>query len=371
MAVGHSLTAVWQYDDSASAFQDNSIEAQSDGGTAFELLGEAADKHYFGFSRRTDALMFVLGTSGSYGAHTWEYGASASSWVEFVPTIEYRLFDKDRGYMRWDVNGSALDTAWASFALTTDNPHSSVSSVPDSVSRYWVRVGAASVASIALVESVMCRPYASYASAVDVQGQLQLTSAFTSSTTPSLFTVEDFLRGAEDNLVYQMGKSWRVEFVEDENIAFKMYGMKTRYEPVITTYELAVWNGGSHDPKSEGRDQDFLIDQETGMIYVATVFLDAMPPNFRRSYTLRREQGSFKRAVRLNYSWGYDQRKHPLGQHVRRIVSKQACIDIVTDLDFSPLIPLGLDTVNLQQKIDNWTRDVEEFKETYAKLRAF
>ncbi len=369
MAIGHPLTAVWQWDSSAGAFADNTVEAQIEEGTAFELLGEAADFHYFGFSRRHDALMFVLTASASLGVLTWEYGASKTSWIRFVPVKTYRLFDQTKGYMRWDPNGSTIDTAWATFAFDSSNPHASAP--PDSTSRYWIRVSAASVTSAGSVDTVLCRPYASYASAVDVQDQLQLTSAFSSSTTPSLFTVEDFLRGAEDSLVYQMGKSWRVEFVEDENIAFKMYGMKTRYEPVITTYELAVWNGGSHDPKVEGRDQDFLIDQETGMLYVATVFLDAMPPNFRRSYTLRREQGSFKRAVRMNYSWGYDQRKHPLGQHVKRICVKQAAIDLLTNTDFSSLIPLGLDTVNLQQKIDNFQRDVDEFKETYAKLRAF
>ncbi|KKN86832.1 hypothetical protein LCGC14_0263910 [marine sediment metagenome] len=368
MPIGVPLTAVWLYDDSASDFTDNTIEAQSDGGTTFELLGETADKRYFGFSRRIDALMFVLNSSGSYGALTWDYGATADSWIQFVPTRTYRLFDNTSGYMLWDVNGSTIDTAWASFALTTSSPHTA-SSVPDSTARYWVRVGAASVATAATVESVLCRPYASYASAADVQNQLQLTTAFSSSTTPSLFTVEDYLRGAEDNLVYLMGKSWRVEFIENEAIQFKMYGMKTRYEPIIDMYELAVWNGGSFDVKTDGRDKDFLIDNEMGMLYVATVFLDAMPPNFRRSYTLRREQGSFKRAVRVNYSWGYDQRKHPLGQHVRRIVAKQACIDIVTDLDFAPLIPLGLDTVDLQTKVDNWSRDVTEFKDTYRKLR--
>lgn len=369
MATGHPLTAVWEWDNSANVFVDNTVEAQIEGGTTFELLGEAADFHYFGFSRRIDALMFVLDSAASLGALTWAYGASATSWIRFVPVKTYRLFDQTQGYMLWDVNGSTIDAAWATFAFDATDPHGVAP--PDLVSRYWIRVSAASVVSAGSVDTVMCRPYASYASAVDVQDQLQLTSAFTSTTTPSLFTVEDFLRGVEDNLVYQMGKSWRVEFIADEDIAFKMYGMKTRYEPVITTYELAVWNGGSHDPKVEGRDGDFLIDEVTGMIYVATIFLDAMPPNFRRSYTVRREQGSFKRAVRMNYSWGYDQRTHPLGQHVKRIVVKQACIDIVTDMDFSSLIPLGLDTVNLQQKIDNWTRDVDEFKETYAKLRAF
>ncbi len=73
--------------------------------------------------------------------------------------------------------------------------------------------------------------------------------------------------------------------------------------------------------------------------------------------------------MQVNYSWGRDIRKDKLGVQIGRIAVKQACIDLVTDLDFSVLIPLGLDTVSLQQKIDNWSADVEKFLDLYAKLR--
>ena len=214
MPVGFPLTATWQYDDSASAYVNNTREAALDAGTAFELLGEAADYHYFGFSRRTDALLFALSTVGSYGALTWEYGATISSWVEFIPVQAFNL-NAVNGYMLWNPPIDADETAWTSFALTTDNPHSSVSSVPDSTARYWVRVTAASVTTITTCNSVVCRPYVSYASPANVQSQLQLRTAFSSSTTPTLFTVEDYIRGAEDELIRIMKRSWRPEFVEE------------------------------------------------------------------------------------------------------------------------------------------------------------
>ena len=170
-------------------------------------------------------------------------------------------------------------------------------------------------------------------------------------------------------MIRQTGKSWRPEFVEDEQVNFRQYGMKLRREDIIHIYELAVWDGSSYDPKTEGRDEDFFVEPLTGIIYVATIFLDAMPPTMRRSYTARREQGAFKRAVKVNYSWGKDIRYDQFGIEVGRIAVKQACIDLVTDLDFAPLIPLGLDSIGLQDKVNNWQTDVDKFMDTYSKIR--
>ena len=365
MPNGIPLTAVWLFDSSASAYVNNTFEAALDDGTAFELLGDSSDFHYFGFSRRVDALIFAM-TAGSYGALTWAYGASASSWIRFVPVQAFN-FDKSTGYMLWEPNLGAEETAWVAFAFTGSNPHGQTP--PDTaVSRYWIRVSAASVSTPATIDSVVSRPYVTYATAVDVASQLQLRTAFSSSTVPSLFQVEDLIRSAEDNLVYQMQRSWRPEFIVDELMDFKPFGMKLRYEDIVTIYELAVWDGSSFDVKVVGRDQDWHFEPVTGMIYIATIFLDAMPPQMRRSYSIRRGQGAFKRAVRLNYSYGRDIRRDPLGRTLRQIATKQACIDIVTNMDFAPLIPLGLDTVNLQTKIDNWQTDVTDFIDRYTKL---
>lgn len=369
MPVGQPLTAVWRFDSAGADYVDNTIEAQSAGGTAFALLSVSGDYCYFGFSRRFDALMWAQSAAGSYGALTWEYGATASSWLTFVPTRDGG-FSSTKEYMRWDPRGSTIDTAWAAFAITTSTPDTA-SSVPDSTERFWIRVSAASVTTVATMNHVVCRPYVTYATPVDVQKQLQLSTPFSSSSTPDLFTIEDFIRGAEDQLIYQSGHSWRTEFIEDELINFNQYGMKLRREDVQDIYELAVWDGSNFDAKVEGRDQDFHVESTTGMIYVATIFLDAIPPNFRRSYSSRRDQGAFKRAVRVNYSWGLDFRKDQFSVQVGRIAVKQACIDMVTDLDFAPLIPLGLDVVTLQQKVDNWTKDVQDFLATYSKLRLY
>ena len=369
MPVGTPLTAVWQYDAGTTEFVDNTVEAALDDGTTFALLGATGDFCYFGFSRRHDALVFAQQTSGAYGALTWEYGATTSSWIRFVPVFPFNL-DVTNGYMLWDPRGED-ETAWALLTFTTSAPHS-VSSVPDSTARYYIRVSSqASVTSISAVNSVVCRPYVTYATASDVQRQLQLSSAFSSSTLPTLFTIEEYLRGAEDELVYMMGESWRLEFEENELIDFLQYGMKTRREPIIKMLELAVFDGSNFVAKVEGRSEDFHIEPRTGMIYVATIFLDAVPPTFRRSFSARRDQGAFKRAVRVRYIHGHDFRRHPFSKKLGRIVTYKACADFVSNEDFAPLIPLGLDTITLQAKYDNWMKDYNEFIETYPKLKLY
>lgn len=367
MPIGIPLTAVWLYDDSAAAYVNDTIEAQTDGGTAFELMAETADYMYFGFSRRIDALMYVLAISGTYGALTWSYGASISSWPQFVP-LDDGEFEASPQFMLWDHRGSTIDAAWTSFALTTAAPHT-VGSVPDSTARFWIRVTAASITTAATADSIVCRPYVTYATPADVQAQLQLSTAFSASSNPSLFTIEDMIRGVEDHLVYTMGESWRVEFESDEDLNFGQYGMKMRYQPIITPYSLSVWNGSQYDVKVEGREKDFFVDLRLGFVYLSTIFLDAVPPQMRRSYSARRDQGAFKRAVRVTYSHGHDIRRHKLAVKLRRIATYKACMDVVTDLDWAPLIPLGLDTINLQTKYENWSKEYDAFLAQFAKTR--
>ncbi len=369
--VGQPLTAVWEYDNSATAFVDNTAEAALPNGTDFELLGQTSDFHYFGFARRHDALAFVASGPGGYGTLTWEYGASTSSWIRFVPAYDDE-FEETRGYMVWDIRGTTLESDWVPITLTTSSPHS-VSSVPDSVTRFYIRVSSpSSVATAAAMTTIVCRAYCTYGTALDVQRQLQLRNGFSTTSTPSISTVEDFIRGAEDRMIYDMGESWRLEFISEEFLNFKQYGMKARYQPIIELYDLSVFEGNNtFTSKNVGRGQDYHFEPRTGMVYLSTIFLDALPPTFRRSYTARREQGAFKRPVRVRYSHGHDIRLHPLGHAIGRIAVKQACIDIVTDQDFAPLIPLGIDTVGLSEKIEMWQEQVQEFLDKFTKIKVF
>ena len=368
--IGQPLGAVWEFNASSSVYVNNTFEAALEDGTNFELIATDCDYTYFGFSRRFDALIWVAGTVGVYATLTWEYGITNSSWVRFVPTFDDE-FETAQGYMLWDVKGATLEADWVSFALTVSDPHV-VASVPDGTARFWLRVSSPiSVSNRALMNTVVCRGYVSYATALDVQKQLQFRNAFTATSTPTLSTVEDFIRGTEDRMIYDMGESWRPEFIREEFLNFKQYGMKTRYQPIQVIYDVAVYTGSDFESKTTGRNQDYHVDDRTGMIFLSTIFLDAMPPTFRRSYTVRREQGAFKRPVRIRYTHGHDIRSHTLGHHVGRIAVKQACIDLLTDQDFSPLMPVGQDNVSMQQKIDNWQNDVTEFLDKFSKFKVF
>lgn len=376
--VGQPLTAVWMFDESKTEYNGNTVEAALAGGTAFTLLGNIQDYTYFGFSRRFDALAFVMGTSLKGGTLTWEYGAGLESWIRFIPVYD-DAFAIINGYMLWDIHGSTIESDWISFAFTNLLPHA-VPCTPDSgtlntgtnVARFWIRVSSqASVTGAGTVKSVVCRPYVTYATALDVSNQLQLRNTFSTTSIPSISTVEDYIRGAEDMMVQTMGEAWRLEFIEEELLNFKQYGMKTRYQPIVNMYDLAVYSGSKFDTKTVGRGQDYHFEARTGMLYLSTIFLDAMPPTFRRSYTARREYGAFKRPVQIRYSHGHDIRSHQLGQQVKRIATKQAAIDVVSNQDFSPLIPLGLDTVSLQAKIDNWAGDIKEFLDQFSKIKVF
>jgi hypothetical protein len=322
--VGQPLTACWMFDESKSEYNGNTAEAALAGGTAFTLLGNVNDYLYLGFSRRFDAIAFVMAGAASMGTLVWEYGVSTTSWIRFIPVYD-DAFGVNSGYMLWDIHGSTIENAWTQFAFTNLLPHP-VACTPDTgvlntgtnVSRFWIRVSSpTSIGTVGTVNSIVCRPYVTYATPTDVSNQLQLRNTFSITSVPTISTIEDYIRGVEDMMVQTMGEAWRLEFIEEELLNFKQYGMKTRYQPIVNLYRLQVFNGSDFDTKTVGRTQDYHFDARTGMIRLSTIFLDAMPPTFRRSYTARREMGAFNRPVRIKYSHGHDIRSHQLGQQVK------------------------------------------------------
>lgn len=363
MPIGTPLTACWLWDNSAGAYVDNTVEAQSDGGTAFAAMEQAADRLYFGFARRFEALMFALSVTGSYTGAIWEYGTAPTTWVQFVPVRDYS-FGVTSDYMLWDFAGSTVDSAWVSHNLTG----SEAAAPPDTTARYWVRVCITTTTTVATVNSIVCKPYTTYATVADVSNKLQLPTPISATTTPTDLTVEDYIRGAEDEMDYQLGQSWRVNFIEEELRQFNQYGMILRNRPVIDLYEVAIFDGNSFDVKTQGRNEEWHIDRFNGIVHISTIWLAAIPPTFSRRYTRRREQGSFAVPVRARYSWGHDFRRHRFAHQINRVAAMKACIELVSSMDFAPLVQLGLDNISLQVKLDNWQTIYQEFIERFSKL---
>ena len=223
----------------------------------------------------------------------------------------------------------------------------------------------------ATINALSVRPYAYAASPKDVREQLQLEDDYDDETTPTDHTIERYLRGAEDGIYHITYHYFRPEFVEDERLNFEAYGMALRHQPILDILDLSVFNGNNYETKIEGRNRDWHYEPHTGMIHISTLFLDVIPPILRRGYSERRNQGAYKRAVRVRYIHGHDANTDPHSVEVGRIVTKQACIDIVSSQDFQRLLPQGLDRVTLQEKIRFWKEEVDAFTDRYAKLRLY
>ena len=223
----------------------------------------------------------------------------------------------------------------------------------------------------ALLKAVSIRPYAYIASPNDVKAQLQLGDMMDEDLVPTDSTIERFIRGAEDAIYSITYHYFRPEFVEDELFNFKAYGMALRHRPVLDVLRLEIHNGSGWEQKIEGKTQDWHYEPYTGMLYVSTLFMDVVPPILRRGYSERRNQGSFKRGVRARYIHGHDASVDDFSVAVRRVVTKQACLDMLINQDFQLLLPQGLDRVTLEQKIKIWQEEIDAFKDRYAKLVMF
>ena len=282
-------------------------------------------------------------------------------------------------YMRWDANHPAFD-AWRKVAITDI----------DGVRRYWARISGTPIrGNSTRLTALTIRPFASIATAEDVREQLQFREKFpddaefdanmqynfpdnsNGQTFPlTEKIVERYIRGAEDSIYFITGQYYRPEFQEYELLDFRAYGMALRHRPVLHVYDLAVHNGNDWETKEEGKNHDWHMEYELGMIYISTLFMDVVPPILRRGYSERRNQGSFKRGVRVSYVHGHDTTDR-MAMEVNRIVTKQACIDIISNNDFAWLMPQSLDRVSLERKVQLWREEIEEFKSRYAKLFLF
>ena len=293
-------------------------------------------------------------------------------------------------YVRWDANHPAFD-AWRKMAFTNSLPHAitDINTDADTVKRYWVRVnGTPMNGNNTVLTALTIRPFASIATAEDVREQLQFREKFpddaefdgnqynfpdnsNGQTFPlTEKIVERYIRGAEDSIYFITGQYYRPEFQEYELLDFRAYGMALRHRPVLHVYDLAVHNGNDWETKEEGKNHDWHMEYELGMIYISTLFMDVVPPILRRGYSERRNQGSFKRGVRVSYVHGHDTTDR-MAMEVNRIVTKQACIDIISNNDFAWLMPQSLDRVSLERKVQLWREEIEEFKSRYAKLFLF
>ena len=246
------------------------------------------------------------------------------------------------------------------------------STVNSVANKYWVRVSsAASVTLAPTLYRIQMRPLAAYCSTQDVFELLQLkniwsTSSstvtdFSATTTPSKQQVETYIEAAQAMIDYKTRKSWRPNYVVDEYHDFNINGFKLlKYHP-YNIISLQIWNGANWEDKSAGRKSDYLVVPEYGMIHFSRFFL--LPARFA-SYNApvwRWGGGEFNVPVRVSYLAGHDVRTDIReGGLVFDAARKQAAIEVLRTSDFGQVAVSGMDRVQMAQKVDGWTSEVNE-----------
>ncbi|MGA8903704.1 MAG: hypothetical protein WB661_01705 [Candidatus Bathyarchaeia archaeon] len=114
---------------------DYTAESQSTLGTPFTLLGATTDYGYFGHREKCNQLAFVLAVIGTYGALTWEYSQGNGAWATLTVT------DRTSGLHQ---NGAVTFTPPSDWKQDTVN----------GVTKFWVRVHAASITTPATIYNI-------------------------------------------------------------------------------------------------------------------------------------------------------------------------------------------------------------------------
>ena len=353
--------------DGSSTYTDVTLEAQSPAGTAFAVLNTSAYYLYLGHSEKFDMAIFDIETAGNLGALTWQY-YNGSAWTAFVPASgRYQLDPDDEEGQQYDFTEDGVEefptnilSDWTTTAI-------------NSVTKYWVRVTAASGAG-PTIKRIQMRPINMYCTTSDIFDLMQLSAVlggtdFTASTVPTKVTVENYILAAQSQIDYKTRKSWRPIYIAAEYHDFNLNGFRPMHPDLYKLLSLKVWSGSEWELKSTGRKEDYFFVPDTGMIHYSRYFI--LPARFA-SYNApiwRWGGGEFTVPVKIKYLAGRDfhtdQREAGIVFDATR---KLVAIEVLRSADFGTLVVSGTDRMQIAQKIDTWSMDVELMLDS---MRAF
>ena len=352
-----------------SAYTDVTLEAQSPAGTSFTILGGTSHYLYLGNNYKFDLAVFDVDTAGGVGVLTWEYTNDSGGWSAFTPgSGRYELDPDDDQGAQYSFSEDGAETFppnllsdWSTLTVNSANI-------------YWVRVSTASVSLAPTIKRIQMRPYSAYCTSKDVFQLLQLgnitgTTDFTTATTPTQATVEQYILEAQSLIDFTTRKSWRPNFVVNEYQQFNLNGFKLDKPDAYKIIKLEIWNGATWDTKRQGRTKDYFLVPDTGMIQFSRYFL--LPARFT-SYNApvwRWGGGEFTMPIKVTYLAGRDiQTDIRQGGIITDCAKKLTAIDVMRDADFGNLVVSGMDRVQMSQRIEGWSQEVEDRLDS---LRAF
>ena len=367
-SAGLEFDTIFKFDGS-STYTNITQEMQSPVGTATTIFDTASHYLYLGDAEKFDMAVFDLANTGNLGALTWQF-YNGSAWTTFIPSSGRLTFDPDD-----PATGTAYSFNRDGVEMFPSNQLSTwATTAINSVTKYWIRVTAASVTTVPQIYRIQKRPYATYCSTQDVFNFLQLgnitgTTDFTTATTPTKATVEQYIQSAEARVDYLTRKSWRPNYVAEEYHDFNLNGFKLDRPDPYKILRLAIWDGADWEVKDTGRKNDYFLAKEIGMVHFSRYFL--LPGRFM-SYNApiwRFGGGEFMMPVKVDYLSGRD--IHADAREAGIVFDatrKLVAIEVLRSADFGTLVVSGTDRMLIGQKVDTWSMEVEMMLDS---MRAF
>ncbi len=320
--------------------------------SSIDFISATIKYFYIGFSRRYTGLYVDLSTNGSYTGIVYEYN-EGTTWKK-LELIDSYTWNASK-YLRWN-----LPNDWLKQEFTDTSPNTTTTDL-DNIERYYIRISATTT-TMAVISKIRVIPYATYTNPTKISQFLQLKKDFDHNTTPSDLVVEDIIRRAEDRIDYRTRKSWRFNAITEDYdpvlVDYNRYGIYPRHRNFMKVYAVKIWTGSDWNTLTEGRDQDYFVNYDLGMIYFTRLFLLPAAYGMTGRY-FHFGFGEYKNSVQLDYVYGRDPEKDKEFFIVEDIATKTAAKDILKTHDYSVLIVSGSDKIPLESKVRLLEEEIE------------
>jgi len=316
-----------------------------------------------GLDRKFYAVFFELEVAGDYGTLLdWEYW-DGSDWKN-LPIARNYVLDAASGVMQF-----RSPSDWASTTLTgveAANTGLKTEDTSAGTAKYWMRVAASAVTTIATMKRSFPFPNYGYTTPSRIAQFLQLRQDFSTTTAPNIAEVERIIERIESRIDRYTTNSWKPNYRPDETYEFSRHGVVLKRQPAIKVIDLSIWDGSAFLVLADGRSQDYFVDPKTGIIPITRLL--SIPFTYTRSSTAW-GFGEFKRSININYVWGRDFDEDIASGMVEDITTKLASADIISNYDYTAIVPQGTDRYSLEQKVNYWRENAEERIEELRSVR--
>jgi len=341
---------IWLYDNSEGVYVDKSNV------TSF-TFDDKDDVLYIGYTNRFSTIIPTLSTLGSYSgfeiAYCKDIHEDSQTWEDTELT-----WALDSSYI---TNWSPIARDWDRAAFNTTYPHTA--EPIDTKERFWLRLTCTAVTTAAVITNIEVIEYAYYCSASNVTDYLQFMGVST-STKPQEIVVEDMIHRAESDIDWFTKRTWRPQTIVNEIHNSENQCIRLYHYPISSVISASRYNGNSWQTLTEGRDGDFYVDSEKGLLYLTHNFR----PYVFFFYPYYFDQTS-RSDFRITYVWGKKLSDDPQRAGlVEDIALKKTCVDVLRSHDFTVIIKGGVDRLSVYDKVRELTYESDAKLERLARL---